>query len=152
MHKKKRNEMLLLPWLLLSIVGAHRQYSRMFIWFGCFQNRAYHLTQIFPYFCVLTRHFFFQIFSLSFVFKWSFYAVKHCLCYVFFIFLWSKTIEHDRIKIKVPHSIKSKTDRLRKKKTDPPIFQLHAQEFPLLLRFALSLKLFKRMFIHWKLN
>lgn len=77
--KKKRKEKLctiynITKWngfsLFLSIVGAHRHYSRMFHWLGCFQARLSTNSNL-SIFCVLTRHFF----SLVLHFSGFFYAL-----------------------------------------------------------------------------
>lgn len=58
MHNIKWNDFCLTQ--LLSIVGAHRQYSRMFHSLGRFQNHLSDNSNL-SIFCVLTRHFFFSL-------------------------------------------------------------------------------------------
>lgn len=61
MHNIKWNDFCLSQ--LLSIVGAHRQYSRMFHWLGRFQNHLSDNSNL-SIFCALTRHCFFLSFYI----------------------------------------------------------------------------------------
>lgn len=110
---------------LASIVGAHRQYSKMFHSFGHFQNGLSDISNL-SIFCILTRHFFLFATKTSWFLIFLYWVTPFMFIFSYFSVGNNRT-RSNQDKIPFNNSDKSKTHPFQLQ------LILHAQEFPLFL-------------------